>query len=243
VAHTSATPGVRGGILLTVAILFATLFLASALWVNHGTTLAGQIFTGVLLALGAFGIFRVLVSATGQDWCKGLEFQGFASLGSHKKSQGQTIRRYTLIGFLIIGISGAWALYNAQSLPAGTLNVPLPFANTPVALFPAAAVTVPMLLVLATIWFSWRAINMPTFGDFLISTENEMNKVSWSSRKSLIQDTIVVLITVVMLSLFLLLIDLFWGWLLSLDFISVLPPRDGAAQQNTNADGTMKLTW
>mgnify|MGYP003579247066 CR=1 FL=1 len=42
---------------------------------------------------------------------------------------------------------------------------------------------------------------------------------SWSSRKRLVQDTIVVLVTVVLMTLFLLLVDMFWGWLLS----TVLP--------------------
>ena len=72
---------------------------------------------------------------------------------------------------------------------------------------------------------AWRAVNMPVFADFLVATEAEMNKVSWSSRRRLAQDTIVVLVTCLILTAFLLLVDLFWGWLLSRSFIGVLPPR------------------
>ena len=52
--------------------------------------------------------------------------------------------------------------------------------------------TVPLILIAATLWFAWRAVNYPTFGDFLIATEAEINKVSWT-REALIRDTIVVL--------------------------------------------------
>jgi preprotein translocase SecE subunit len=49
-----------------------------------------------------------------------------------------------------------------------------------------------------------------------------MNKVSWSTWKKLAQDTVVVLVTTALLTAFLLVIDLFWGWLLS-DVVRVLP--------------------
>jgi preprotein translocase SecE subunit len=42
-----------------------------------------------------------------------------------------------------------------------------------------------------------------------------MNKVSWSSRHRLFQDTIVVLTTVILMSVFLWFMDLFWSRLLS----------------------------
>ena len=57
-----------------------------------------------------------------------------------------------------------------------------------------------------------------------------MNKVSWSSRKRLAQDTVVVLITTLLMTVFLLAVDLFWGWLLSRQTVGVLPARA------TNAD-------
>src|SRR5262249_36671925 len=45
-------------------------------------------------------------------------------------------------------------------------------------LLPAVQFTVPLLLLAGAIWAAWRVVNMPTFADFLIATEAELNKVS-----------------------------------------------------------------
>jgi preprotein translocase SecE subunit len=95
-----------------------------------------------------------------------------------------------------------------------------------VTVLPDLEFTIPLLLVAITLWFAWRAVNYPTFADFLIATEAEINKVSWASRKSLIRDTIVVLTALILMTLFLFLIDMFWGWLLSQSWIGVLPSPD-----------------
>ena len=62
---------------------------------------------------------------------------------------------------------------------------------------------------------AWRIVNCPAFADFLIATEAELNKVSWTTRKRLIQDTIVVLMTVFLLTVFLFVVDVAWGKVLS----------------------------
>jgi preprotein translocase SecE subunit len=108
-------------------------------------------------------------------------------------------------------------------------------------LVPVANLTLPLLICLLTVWVAWRAVNVPTFGDFLIATEAEMNKVSWTSRKRLIQDTIVVIVCLALLTAFLLVIDLFWGWLLSLKFIGVLPEKSATdAADVANPAGNLK---
>jgi preprotein translocase SecE subunit len=55
---------------------------------------------------------------------------------------------------------------------------------------------VPGVLLLATLWMSFRAINMPGFADFLIAVEAEMNKVSWPAWSELSRASVVVLILV-----------------------------------------------
>ena len=95
-----------------------------------------------------------------------------------------------------------------------------------VTVLPDLEFTIPLLLIAATLWFAWRAVNYPVFADFLIATEAEINKVSWASRRSLIRDTIVVLTTIILLTLFLFLVDIFWGWLLSQSWIHVLPTSE-----------------
>ncbi len=54
----------------------------------------------------------------------------------------------------------------------------------------------------------------PNFADFLIATEAEMNKVSWTTREDLTRATIVVLVTVFLLATYLFGVDLVWSWLL-----------------------------
>ncbi|HJZ92734.1 MAG TPA: preprotein translocase subunit SecE [Gemmataceae bacterium] len=92
-----------------------------------------------------------------------------------------------------------------------------------VTILPDLKYTVPLILIGGTLWFAWRVVNYPTFGDFLIATEAEINKVSWTSRRALIRDTIVVLVSLILITVFLFVVDVFWGWLLSRPIIGVLP--------------------
>jgi preprotein translocase SecE subunit len=270
VANTNPAHGVRGGILLTVSVVIATAFLATAFYHNLKEGLFGPILTGVTLAAGVFAVFRILTSNHGVGWCHAMDEQGWASLNSHKRTQGLHVRRYAMIGILVLGVTGAYALFKAEpfnpprkaadqtargtTTPAeptptetvrGEISPPfnyrVPFTDKVVPLVPVANLTLPVLIGLATVWLAWRGVNVPPFADFLIATEAEMNKVSWTSRKRLIQDTIVVLVCLLLLTVFLLVIDLFWGWLLSLDFINVLPKKTDTGP--VTPGGGPKLDW
>lgn len=89
-------------------------------------------------------------------------------------------------------------------------------------LLPHVAYTLPVLLLALGLWFAWRVVNVPAFADFLIATEAELNKVSWTTRRRLVQDTIVVLSTVFLMALFLLIADVVWSRVLT--GIGVLQP-------------------
>jgi preprotein translocase SecE subunit len=91
---------------------------------------------------------------------------------------------------------------------------------------------------LLALWFAWRVVNYPVFADFLIATEAEINKVSWTPRARLIQDTIVVLVTVLIITTFLFFVDGFWGWFLSRRIINVLPNADDFQNQQTKQVNT-----
>jgi len=92
----------------------------------------------------------------------------------------------------------------------------------------------PLLLLAVGIWFAWRAVNLPSFADFLIATEAEMNKVSWTTQKRLVQDTTVVLVTVVLMALFLFSMDVLWKKVLSWKHIEVLHiPEDKSDQKKS----------
>ena len=94
--------------------------------------------------------------------------------------------------------------------------------NERLMLLPALQYTLPLLLIGLALWVAWRIVNYPAFGDFLIATEAELNKVSWTTRPRLIQDTIVVLVTTFLLAVFLFLMDQTWRVVLSWKPIGVL---------------------
>jgi len=91
-----------------------------------------------------------------------------------------------------------------------------------VPLLPTVQLSLPLVLLALGVWFAWRTVNLPMFADFLIATEAEMNKVSWTTQKRLVQDTIVVLVTVVMMAVFLFGMDVLWKKVLSWEHIGVL---------------------
>ncbi len=95
-------------------------------------------------------------------------------------------------------------------------------ANARLIVLPALQVTLPLLLIALALWAAWRLVNYPAFADFLIATEAELNKVSWITRKRLVQDTIVVLVTTLLLAVFLFAMDQTWRVLLSMKPIGVL---------------------
>lgn len=97
-----------------------------------------------------------------------------------------------------------------------------PVAYRSLTLLPSLQFTVPLLLLAAGLWLAWRIVNWPSFADFLIATEAEMNKVSWTTQRRLIQDTIVVLVTVVLMAFYLFSMDMVWKHVLSWKPIGVL---------------------
>jgi preprotein translocase SecE subunit len=89
-------------------------------------------------------------------------------------------------------------------------------------LLPSVQFTVPLLLLAASLWLAYRIVNVPAFADFLIATDAEMNKVSWTTQRRLVQDTIVVLVTVLLMAFYLFAMDQTWRVLLSWKPIGVL---------------------
>jgi preprotein translocase SecE subunit len=113
-------------------------------------------------------------------------------------------------------------------LPVATPVGRMELAN--LVLLPHIRITVPILLILLSLWFAWRVVNLPTFADFLIATEAELNKVSWTTRRRLFQDTVVVLMTMVLLAGLLFAMDQIWLHLLSWKRIGVIYQDDTPAK-------------
>jgi preprotein translocase SecE subunit len=215
--------GLRAGVFLALvevlAIILITLAVGNLLerWLGEnaalgiGITAATGVALCVLAALTAMHprFERVAVE---------LEDQGWFTLAAYKRTQGQRVRRSTILGMLILAGCGIYTLLQHDTLAATQedLRVRIPFADSRyLVLLPDVRFTVPILLGLASLWLAYRVVNLPVFADFLIATEAELNKVSWTTRKRLIQDTVVVLVTVLLLTVFLFVIDQFWGFILS----------------------------
>ena len=232
--------GLRGGIFLWISALITAFFVARAIGLNVGHEAAPVAFAAGFVGLVVVA-WRLLSTPKAIGWMHALEEQGWFHTNAYKRTQGLRVRRYTIIGFLIIGLSGVWAMLHHTTLGSGELRMRVPFLTDEAGNFRVIGVlsdvqySAPLLIAAAVLWLSWRAVNMPAFADFLIATEAEMNKVSWSPRKRLIQDTAVVLVTTALLTVFLLFVDLFWGWLLSRPTIGVLPPQQ--AQKKADVQG------
>ena len=110
-----------------------------------------------------------------------------------------------------------------------------------ITLLPHMRFTLPFILMALALWFSWRVVNLPSFADFLIATEAELNKVSWTTRKRLFQDTTVVLVTLVLMALLLFGMDQVWLHLLSWKRVGVIYQEDTQSQQSTK--GERPLWW
>jgi preprotein translocase subunit SecE len=120
----------------------------------------------------------------------------------YKRSQGKIVRQATCIAIWIAFAMSAWRLYVYLHTKLDQEYV-------------AFAYAVPAILLALGIWIGYRIVNLPTFADFLIAVEAEMNKVSWPSQQELIRASIVVIVLIFGLTVVLYLYDVTWAALLS----------------------------
>jgi len=133
---------------------------------------------------------------------------------AYKPMQGRHARMYTAIGLGIVVALGLYRVYGSldESGKAVQFGVPVGLG-----------------VVLG--WVIYRVVQYPPFVEFLIATEAEMNKVSWTSRDDLYRATTVVLATVVLVSVFLFGVD--WLWSSLLQMLGVLNVGGGGAFGST----------
>jgi preprotein translocase subunit SecE len=121
---------------------------------------------------------------------------GFFS--AYKPEQGKTTRTATMVAAGALIAWGAYFLYDQLQVYEGdawwqlliTIGIPLAFAVGLGAL-------------------AWRySFGHPRTGDFMIATEGEMKKVSWSSRREIIGSTKVVILFTLAMALYLFAVDL-----------------------------------
>jgi preprotein translocase subunit SecE len=116
----------------------------------------------------------------------------------YKRSQGLMTRRVTCIVIWVVFALGAWRLYESM---VGVQSMTVRYA-------------VPTVLLATGLWVGYRAVNDPTFADFLIAVEAEMNKVSWPSQVELMRASAVVIVLIFGLTMVLFAYDLVLNWIL-----------------------------
>jgi preprotein translocase SecE subunit len=241
---TRTVPGLRAGIVAgllgIVVIALFTSALGSALAERMGeeNVTAMAITAAVGIALVVLGVIAYARPGF-EKWLVLVEEQGWFHATVYKRNQGQRVRRGTILGILVLAGCGIYTLLRHNTLTAGPQDwhIPVPFTYKYIILLPDVAVTLPLVLAIASLWLAWRVVNLPTFADFLIATEAELNKVSWTTRRRLIQDTIVVLVTVILLTVFLFVVDQIWAF--TLTKVGVIQIAPSATQQT----GAQEQSW
>ena len=109
----------------------------------------------------------------------------------YRKNQGRWTRLGTVAGVGLLVVIGAW--YAWSQLPSSW------------GIYRAA---IPLALVLVSAYVLFRVVNGKKTADFMIATEGEMKKVSWSSKKEIIGSTKVVIVTLFLMGALLFLVDL-----------------------------------
>jgi preprotein translocase subunit SecE len=125
-------------------------------------------------------------------------FRELFQFGIYKRSQGRIARQITFATLLLGFLLGAWRLSVFEINAGRPIQMGLP-----------------TLLAVLGAWFSFRLVNIPSFADFLIAVEAEMNKVSWPTRTELVRSSLVVIFCIFFLAAILFGYDLFWRSLLS----------------------------
>jgi preprotein translocase subunit SecE len=124
----------------------------------------------------------------------GAFFRELLHVGLYKRTQGRITRQVTFAGVAVAIALGLWRL---SSMMAGK--------------GPQWQFALPIVLLAAGLWASYRLVNLPAFADFLIAVEAEMNKVSWPTRSELFRASMVVLLMIFVLAFVLAGYDYIWS--------------------------------
>jgi preprotein translocase subunit SecE len=122
------------------------------------------------------------------------------ALEFYKRGQGYYTRLGTALGSGLLAVLGCWALYNRLG---GITTGNIVTANVKTWI----QTGIPTVLFLVLGWVIFKAVNVPRYADFMIATEGEMKKVSWSTRKEIVTSTRVVIFTVLLMSILLAVVD------------------------------------
>jgi preprotein translocase subunit SecE len=115
---------------------------------------------------------------------------GMFGASRYKRSQGRIARQVTFAAIALVFAVAAWKLNSM----AGADSV--------------SRYVVPLVVLGVGAWIAFRVVNIPSFADFLISVEAEMNKVSWPGRTELWRASMVVIAVIFLLAAILYIYDI-----------------------------------
>ncbi|NLH15642.1 MAG: preprotein translocase subunit SecE [Phycisphaerae bacterium] len=119
------------------------------------------------------------------------------NLKIYKSGQGYNTRMWSGVAAFTILAAGCFVLYRELAVAEN--------------IWIQALVPVALCAVGGGILY-WM-MNLPKVADFMIASEGEIKKVSWSSRSELVASTTIVLVVVVVLSLLIMFTDYIFGLL------------------------------
>jgi preprotein translocase subunit SecE len=135
---------------------------------------------------------------------------GMFTASRYKRSQGRIARQATFAAIVALFAATAWRANDAlASLGSWLLGLVTPAgARDNVLVLLASQYVLPLVVLALGVWIAFRIVNIPSFADFLISVEAEMNKVSWPSRGELYRASLVVIVVIFLLTAILFCYDL-----------------------------------
>jgi preprotein translocase SecE subunit len=251
-------PGLRAGIVFLAVYFFLVAWIGA--WLGslmdqqfeENPPLGWTVLAAIMGAFLAGAGYLYLMVPGWMGFLETVEHQGWFHGHAFKGNQGVRVRRGTIVGVLAVGVCGiitlTWHAYFGRERPDPDVpgrflpndwfwSIPYTHQDYFIPLMFKVHLVMPLVLGVLLFWVAWRVVNIPAFADFLIATEAEMNKVSWTNRKRLGQDTVVVLTTVFLFTAFLFVVDVIWIKVLSAPGIQVLliDPKQAQKQQEETA--------
>lgn len=211
-----------GNVILGFVVIFILGYIVDGLFggllASMGPDIRMYIGLAFMAALAAWWINRFIIKAfNAPNFPKRmykLEEGGWFTAEPYKKVQGMRIRRIVmLVVMATVALGVYYYIWARTGVTAGgaPYTWDIPFVSSHVlVLFRSPGLTIPVVLLGLAVWFGYRLVNYPPMAEFLINTEAEMAKVTWTSRKRLIRDTGVVLLTVLFLAIYLYMLDIIW---------------------------------
>ncbi len=136
---------------------------------------------------------------------------GFFSI--YKKGQGYWTRLVTCIcAAALLGLICQWVFTHARLWLIEGLASPARTADAAQALGRNIALGISGGLFLIGAFFAWKFINAPRGAEFLITTDSEMKRVNWATRKEVVGSTRVVIIFLFFVCMFLFFSDIIFGY-------------------------------